>query len=417
MSLYGFPIGGVAAFDIKEGVISPGGIGFDINCGMRLITSNLTIKEVQPKLKELIDHLFKIVPAGVGSKGFLKVNQSQFKDIMETGTKWCVDNNYGWEEDLKKTEARGCITQANPDKVSQKAISRGLNQLGTLGSGNHYLEVQVAHASSIFEPEIAKVFKIHTPDQIVIMVHCGSRGFGHQIATDYLKVFDQAMKRYNITVKDRELGCAPFNSDEGQNYFQAMACAANMAFANRQVILHRIREGFSHVFKKSPEDLELNLVYDVAHNIAKIEKYKIDNKIKEVVVHRKGATRSFGPNNPELIPEYQKTGQPVILGGSMETGSYLLVGTKKAEEETFGSTAHGSGRTMSRAQAKREVRGDKLQKEMEQKGIYVRAVSMSGLAEESGIAYKDISKVVESLDGFGISKKIVALKPLGNVKG
>lgn len=417
MSLYGFPIGGVAAFDIKEGVISPGGIGFDINCGMRLITSNLTIKEVQPKLKELIDHLFKIVPAGVGSKGFLKVNQSQFKEIMKTGTKWCIENDYGWEEDLKKTEAHGRITQANPDKVSQKAISRGLNQLGTLGSGNHYLEVQVAHASSIFEPEIAKVFKIHTPDQIVIMVHCGSRGFGHQIATDYLKVFDEAMKKYSITVKDRELGCAPFSSDEGQDYFQAMACAANMAFANRQVILHRIREGFSHIFKKSPEDLELNLVYDVAHNIAKIEKYKIDNKIKEVVVHRKGATRSFGPNNPELIREYQKTGQPVILGGSMETGSYLLVGTKKAEDETFGSTAHGSGRTMSRAQAKREVRGDKLQKEMEQKGIYVRAVSMAGLAEEAGISYKDISKVVESLDGFGISKKIVALRPLGNVKG
>ncbi len=414
---YGFPIGGVAACDLKEGVISPGGVGFDINCGMRLVTTNLTIKEVQPKLKELIDYLFKTVPAGVGSKGFVKLNTQQFKEIMTSGVKWCIENGFGWEEDLKKTEAYGCIKQANPEKVSERAISRGISQLGTLGSGNHYLEVQVAHASAIFEPEIAKVFKIHTPDQIVIMVHCGSRGFGHQVATDYLKVFDQAMKKYNIIVKDRELGCAPFNSEEGQDYFQAMACAANMAFTNRQVILHRIREGFSHVFKKSAEELELNLVYDVAHNIAKIEKYKIDGKLKEVVVHRKGATRSFGLGNPELIPEYQKTGQPVIIGGSMETGSYLLVGTKKAEEETFGSTAHGSGRTMSRNQAKRQVRGDKLQKEMEKRGIYVRAVSMAGLAEESGIAYKQIDEVVDSLDKIGISKKIVKLAPIGNIKG
>ena len=249
------------------------------------------------------------------------------------------------------------------------------------------------------------------------MIHCGSRGFGHQIGTDYLKIFDDAMPSYNIEVNDRELACAPFQSKEGQDYFKAMACAANMAFANRQVILHRVREGFSKIFKKSPEDLELNLVYDVAHNIAKIEKYKINNKLKELIVHRKGATRSFGPDNNELDSLYRKVGQPVILGGSMETGSYLLVGTKTAEEETFGSTAHGSGRTMSRAQAKREIRGDKLQQDMEKRGIYVRTVSLSGLAEEAGKAYKPINDVVDVLDQAGISKKIVGLKPIGNIKG
>ena len=387
------------------------------NCGMRLVTTNLTIKEVQPKLKELIDTLFKIVPAGVGSKGFLKVNENQFKEIMESGVKWCVENGYGWEEDLERTEGHGLIPQADSTKVSDRAVKRGINQLGTLGSGNHYLEVQVAHANEIFDEEKAKAFGIHTPDQIVIMVHCGSRGFGHQIGTDYLKTFEPAMKKYGITVNDRELACAPFSSKEGQDYFKAMACAANMAFTNRQVILHRIREGFSQVFKKSPEALELNLVYDVAHNIAKVEKYKIDNKMKEVVVHRKGSTRAFGPDNNDLDKLYRKAGQPVIIGGSMETGSYLLVGTKKAEEETFGTTAHGSGRTMSRSQAKREVRGDKLQRDMEKRGIYVRAVSMSGLAEEAGVAYKPINDVVDTLDIAGISKRVVGLKPLGNIKG
>ena len=414
---YGFPIGGVAAFDLEEGVISPGGIGFDINCGMRLITTNLTIKEVQPRLKELIDTLFKIVPAGVGSKGFVKVNTNQFKELMEQGSRWCVEHDYGWDQDLKRTESHGLIEQADSNKVSDKAIKRGMNQLGTLGSGNHYLEVQVSHASNIFDENIAKTFGINTPEQVVIMIHCGSRGFGHQIGTDYLKIFDDAMPSYNIEVNDRELACAPFQSKEGQDYFKAMACAANMAFANRQVILHRVREGFSKIFKKSPEDLELNLVYDVAHNIAKIEKYKINNKLKELIVHRKGATRSFGPDNNELDSLYRKVGQPVILGGSMETGSYLLVGTKTAEEETFGSTAHGSGRTMSRAQAKREIRGDKLQQDMEKRGIYVRTVSLSGLAEEAGKAYKPINDVVDVLDQAGISKKIVGLKPIGNIKG
>ena len=414
---YGFPIGGVAAFDVDNGVISPGGIGFDINCGMRLVTTNLTIKEVQPKLKPLVDELFRIVPAGVGSKGFVKPNLQQFKEVMESGAKWCVENGYGWKEDLDRSEGYGKIEWADSSKVSDRAIKRGISQLGTLGSGNHYLEVQLTHASDIFDEDVAKKFGINQPNQVVIMLHCGSRGLGHQIATDYLKVFDSAMKKYDIKVVDRELACAPFSSKEGQDYYKAMACAANFAFSNRQVILHRIREGFSKVFNKSAEDLEINLIYDVAHNIAKVEEHKIDGKKKKLVVHRKGSTRAFGPGHPELSKMFQETGQPVIIGGSMETGSYLLAGTKKAEEETFGSTAHGSGRTMSRTKAKRLVNGGKLQKDMQQHGIYVKAVSMEGLAEEAGIAYKNISDVIDTVHEAGISKKIVALKPIGNIKG
>jgi tRNA-splicing ligase RtcB len=413
---YGFPIGGVAAMDPdKDGVISPGGIGFDINCGMRLITTTLTEKDVKPKIRELIDTLFNRVPAGVGSKGFLKLNNAQFKEVMQSGSKWCVEQGYGWDEDLERTEDSGSITGANPDKVTDRALQRGISQLGTLGSGNHYLEVQVAR--DIFEEKTAKKFGITSNDQVCVMVHCGSRGFGHQVATDYLKVFLGTMPKYGIKILDRELACAPFNSKEGQDYFTAMACAANAAFANRQVILHRIRECFSKVFNTSPEELGMHLVYDVAHNIAKIEEHKVNSKNKKLIIHRKGATRCFGPGRKELAPIYRDIGQPVILGGSMETGSYLLLGTEKALEETWGSTAHGSGRTMSRTKAKHLVRGEQLQKEMEKKGIYVRTVSYSGLAEEAGFAYKPISAVVNVMDELGISKKIVGFKPLGNVKG
>lgn len=387
------------------------------NCGMRLVTTNLTIKEVEPKLKELVSTFFQTVPSGVGAKGFVKINQSQFSEMMVDGSKWCVENGYGWKEDLERTEGYGKIDWADSSKVSDKAKQRGINQVGTLGSGNHYLEVQVAQAANIIDEEMAKKFGMHSPDQVVIMVHCGSRGFGHQIGTDYLRIFDGAMKKYNIPVLDRELACAPFASNEGQDYYRAMACAANMAFANRQVILHRIREGFSKVFNRSAEDLEMHMVYDVAHNIAKVEEHNMDGKRKKVVVHRKGSTRAFPPNHPELAPIYKKTGQPVIIGGSMETGSYLLVGTEKAMEDTFGTTAHGSGRTMSRKAAKRQVRGDKLQKDMEAKGIYVKSASMQGLAEEAGFAYKDINEVVETLKIAGISKPVVQLKPRANIKG
>ena len=383
---------------------------------MRLLTTNLTIDEVKPKLRELVDTFFKTVPAGVGVKGFVKITRPQFNDVMTQGVKWCVENGYGWEEDVERVEEHGVIKGADPSKVSDKAKSRGLEQIGTLGSGNHYLEVQLVAAENIFDAEIAERFGIFK-DQIVIMVHCGSRGFGHQIGTDYLRVFDGAMKKYNINVNDRELACAPFSSKEGQDYYAAMACAANMAFVNRQVILHRIREGFGKVFKRTPEDMEMHMVYDVAHNIAKVEEHKLGSKTKKVLVHRKGSTRSFAPHHSELAKLYKDTGQPVIIGGSMETGSFLLVGTDKAMEDTFGSTAHGSGRTMSRTQAKREVRGDQLQKDMEKRGIYVRAVSMAGLAEEAGRAYKDINDVIDAVSKAGISKPVVGLKPIGNVKG
>lgn len=384
---------------------------------MRLITTNLTFKEVKPKLKELVDTFFRTVPTGVGVKGFVGVSKDEFRDVMRDGVRWCAENGYGWDEDWKHSEAYGKIDWADPEKVSDKAIKRGIDQLGTLGSGNHYLEIQVAHGQNIFDQETAKAFGIHTPEQVVVMVHCGSRGFGHQIATDYLKIFDDAMRKYNITVKDRELSCAPFSSPEGQDYYKAMACAANMAFANRQVITHRIREGFQKIFGQTSEALDMHLVWDCCHNIARREKYKIDGKEKWVVVHRKGATKSFGPGHHELPPEYSKHGSPIIIGGSMETGSYLLAGTKKAEEETFASTAHGSGRTMSRTKAKQMVRGDQLQKDMEKKGIYVRAVSMPGLAEEAGMAYKDVSDVISAVHEAGISRRVVGLKPIGNIKG
>jgi tRNA-splicing ligase RtcB len=412
---YGFPIGGVAAFDKKEGIISPGGIGFDINCGMRLITTNLTVDEVLPKIKELVDLLFERVPSGVGRGGFVQVDKKKFQDIMINGAKWCVENGYGWKEDLERIEDNGRIPWADPSKVSDKAVKRGIGQIGTLGSGNHFLEIQ--QAAQIFDKETAAKLGITSDKQVCIMVHCGSRGFGHQIGTDYLKIFTEAMPKYGIKVRDPELACAPFESQEGQDYFKAMACAANMAFANRQVILHRIRECFSEIFKKTPEEMEMHLVYDVAHNIAKIEKHKYEGKERELVVHRKGATRCFGPSREELAPMFKETGQPVIVGGSMETGSYLLVGTDNALEETWGSTAHGAGRTMSRTQARKQVKGAELQKTMEKHGIYVKTASYSGLAEEAGFAYKSVSEVVDTMHIAGVSKKVVKLTPIGNIKG
>ena len=413
---YGFPIGGVAAFSREDGVISPGGIGFDINCGMRLIRTDLTVSEVKPRIRELVDILFKTVPAGVGSKGLVKLSVEEFKRVMIHGVEWCIEKGYGWEHDKERIEEHGCMPGADPSKVSEKAISRGISQLGTLGSGNHYLEIQVAQTEKIFDKNVAKAFGIFE-NQILVMVHCGSRGFGHQVATDYLRVFDTAMKKYGIVVRDRELACAPFNSPEGQDYYKAMACAANVAFPNRQVIVHRVREGFSEVFGKEPEELGMDIIYDVAHNVAKIETHEVDGEEKELLVHRKGSTRCFGPGRKEIPEIYRKIGQPVIVGGSMETGSYLLVGTEKAMKETFGSTMHGSGRTMSRTAAKKKVIGAELKKEMERAGIIVRAVSMAGLAEEAGFAYKDISEVVDTMEMAGISRKVVGLRPIGNIKG
>jgi tRNA-splicing ligase RtcB len=410
---YGFPIGGVAAFDVHDGVISPGGVGYDINCGMRLIRTDLTLEDVQPRLEQLMTELFRKVPAGVGSKGFLRVDRREFEEVMRKGARWCVERGYGLSRDLAHIEEQGCLPGADPEKVSDHAVARGIGQLGTLGSGNHYLEVQVVSNDRIFDPDTAAALGITGHDQIVVMVHCGSRGFGHQVASDFLSVFEKAMRRYGISVKDQQLACAPFRSPEGQDYFAAMNCAANTAFANRQVITHQIREAFSAVFGQPAETLGMDLVYDVAHNIAKVERYEEG----DLVVHRKGSTRAFGPGRPELSPLFQHIGQPVICGGSMETGSYLLVGTERAMHETFGSTMHGSGRTMSRAQAKKSVRGEQLQKQMAKRGIVVKAVSMSGLAEEAGFAYKNISDVVETVDRAGITKKVAELRPIGNIKG
>jgi tRNA-splicing ligase RtcB len=387
------------------------------NCGMRLIRTNLRYPEVKPKVKELVDLIFRLVPAGVGVKGFLNVSNSQFDEVMQYGVKWCAENDLAWEDDPSHVEEGGFIKGADPSKVSRQARSRGIGQLGTLGSGNHYLEIQVVDPDRFLDTELAKHFGIVHDDQVMVMVHCGSRGFGHQIGSDYLRVFDSAMRRHGIVVRDRELACAPFSSKEGRDYYGAMVCAANMAFTNRQVIVQRVREAFSRVFHRDAESLDMHLVYDVCHNVAKVERHSYDGSSAELLVHRKGATRSFGPGHPDIPAAYRSIGQPVIIGGSMETGSYLLIGTSKAMEETFGSTAHGSGRTMSRTAAKKMVRGAELQREMLQRGIYVRAATEDGLAEEAGMAYKDISEVVETMDVAGISKKVVALRPVGNIKG
>ncbi len=414
---YGFPIGGMAAFDPAKGVISPGGIGFDINCGMRLMTTSLTIDEVRPRLKELVDMLFYRVPSGVGSTGFLRLSQDEFRDVIEEGSRWCLKRGYASRDDVELTEEQGCFEGADASKVSRRAIERGFDQVGTLGSGNHYCEIQVASPENVFDAELANAFGFSLPNQIAVMFHCGSRGFGHQVATDYLQSFLKVMEpKYGIKVRDRELACAPFNSKEGQDYFAAMKCAANMAFANRQMILYRIREVFSEVFKRSPEDLGLNMVYDVTHNTAKLEEHVVKGKKTKLLVHRKGATRAFAPGMAGLPEQYREAGQPVIIGGSMETGSYLLAGIESGAE-AFYTTAHGSGRTMSRHQAKRMYRGSSLQHDMEARGIYVRSVTWGGLAEEAGAAYKQIDEVVEATERAGLSKRVLRLTPIGNIKG
>ena len=414
---YGFPIGGVAAMDPeKGGVISPGGIGFDINCGMRLVRTGLSYDDVKPKLKELVDRLFAAVPAGVGSKGFLRLSKDEFRRVVEQGAGWCVKNGYGWQEDLELTEEFGCMDGVDVSTISEKAVERGFNQIGTLGSGNHYLEIQVLKKEHMYDEKLAEAFGLF-PGQIVLMFHCGSRGFGHQIATDYLQIFLKVMEsKYRIKVPDRELACAPLDSPEGRDYFSAMKGGINMSFANRQMILHRIREVFSRMFGRPADRLGLNMVYDVCHNTAKLERHTVGGRERNLLVHRKGATRAFGPGMQGLPECYRSIGQPVIIGGSMETGSYLLVGTKEGGQ-TFYSTAHGSGRTMSRAKARKQWRGDRLQREMEQRGIYVRTASWPGLAEEAGGAYKDIDDVVAASEQAGISKRVARFIPIGNVKG
>jgi len=414
---YGFPIGGVVAIDPEVGVISPGGIGFDINCGIRLVATSLTLDEINSQLRSLVDKLFKSIPSGVGVKGKIKLSDSKLDDAMLMGAQWAIENGYGKKEDLEYIEDEGCIKGANPHSISAKARDRGRNQIGTLGSGNHFIEIQVAKKENIFDQKIAREFGIFLDNQIVIMIHTGSRAFGHQVASDYLQRFSSVMQsKYCLSMPDRELSCAPFYSEEGKAYFEAMNCAINIAFVNRQVIMHRIREVCADLFKKTPDDLGIRLVYDICHNTAKLENHNIDGMEKNLLIHRKGATRSFPKGMEGLPSRYMGIGQPVIIAGSMESGSYLLVGSPDAKE-TFYSAAHGSGRLMSRKKARKLFSGKEMQKELEKKGIYIQTDSYSALAEEAGGAYKNIDDVIDVTSHAGLSKPVVKLVPVGNIKG
>jgi len=413
---YGFPIGGVAATDFDEGVISPGGVGYDINCGVRLLTTNLSEENIRPKLVQLANAIFDNVPCGLGSrrKDF-KVTIHDLDRLVMEGVQWVIDQGLGWSEDAEHCEERGCMKNANPDKVSTTAKNRGLTQIGTLGSGNHFLEIQ--KVDKIYDEKTAKTFRIHHEGQVTVMIHCGSRGFGHQICSDYLRVMERAIHKYKIVLPDRELACAPGNSNEAEDYYEAMACAVNYAFANRQSIMHWVRQSFQQVFKEDPEKFGLNLVYDVAHNIAKIEIHKVNGEKRKVWVHRKGATRAFPPEHPEIPADYRSVGQPVIIPGSMGTSSWILVGTEKAMELSFGSTAHGAGRMLSRTAAKRRFFGGDVRRSLEQRGIAVRAASAVVLAEEADPAYKNVDMVAEVSDKVGIATKVARLVPLAVVKG
>jgi tRNA-splicing ligase RtcB len=413
---YGFPIGGVAATDHDEGVISPGGVGYDINCGVRLLTTNLSEDDIRPKLSVLTNTIFENVPCGLGSRRTdLRVSLNDLERTVTDGVGWAIEQGLGWHEDAEHCEERGCMKNANPDKVSATAKSRGLQQIGTLGSGNHFLEIQ--KVDKIFDTRTAKVFGITHEGQVTTMIHCGSRGFGHQICSDYLRVMERAISKYKIVLPDRELACAPGKSVEAQDYYQAMACAVNYAFANRQAIMHWVRQSFKKAFREDPEKFGLKLVYDVAHNIAKIEEHDVDGQRKKVWVHRKGATRAFPPGNPEIPPDYSSAGQPVLIPGSMGTSSWLLVGTQKAMELSFGSTAHGAGRMMSRTAAKRNYWGADIKRALEQRGIYVRAASSIVLAEEADAAYKNVDAVAEVSDRVGIATKVARFVPIAVVKG
>jgi tRNA-splicing ligase RtcB (3'-phosphate/5'-hydroxy nucleic acid ligase) len=412
---YGFPIGGVAAFGEEDGIISPGGVGFDISCGVRILRSNLGIEDVKDKLEDMMGVLSLSIPKGVGTKGKIKLSRNELKQLMVEGINWAIKNGYAWEEDKYFIEEEGRMEDTNPDYVSSYAIDRGLSQIGTLGSGNHFLEIQVVE--EIYDTKAAEAMGLKE-GQITIMIHSGSRGFGHQVCSDYIKIMQQNTNKYGIKLTDRQLACAPLNSTEGKRYYKAMNCAANYAMVNRQCLAYWAREALEKIFNKSQEKLGLSIVYDVSHNIAKFEEYNIDGKFKKVCVHRKGATRSYPPGHKDIPEQYKSIGQPVLIPGDMGRYSYILVGTEKSMDESFGSTCHGAGRLMSRTKAKKIVQGSELKKELfNDKGIVVVAGSMSGLAEEAPIAYKDVSMVVDIAHNAGLSKKAVRLRPLGVLKG
>ena len=412
---YGFPIGGVAAMDVKNGVISPGGVGYDINCGVRLLRSNLGEAEVKTKINQLVNELFNNIPSGLGSEGKIKISHKEMERLMVKGASWAVEHGFGSEDDLDVTEEGGRVEGADPSKISDRAIKRGMPQAGTLGSGNHFVEVQVV--KEIFEPYIAGIMGINEVGQVLILIHTGSRGFGHQVCTDHLRVMEGAVSTYGIKLPDRQLACAPIESREGKDYLAAMACAANYAWVNRQCIAHWVRESFSRVFGKSAEELGIRQIYDVAHNIAKIEVHKVDGRSVKVCVHRKGATRAFPAGHKDVSQRYQEIGQPVLIPGDMGRCSFVAVGTEKAMEETFGSTCHGAGRVLSRGAAKRALKGRDVVRELQERGITVKAHSIPSLAEEASQAYKDVTEVIDVVHQAGICKKVAMAVPIGVIKG
>lgn len=412
---YGFPIGGVAAFDVERGVISPGGVGYDINCGVRLLRSGLDRKDVEKKISVLVDALFRNIPSGVGSRRKdLKLGHKEMGKLLSNGVRWAVEEGFGTAEDLAHIEAGGCISGADPEAVSERAVERGHTQVGTLGSGNHFVEV--GFVETVFDPEAASAFGLEQ-GRATLTIHTGSRGLGHQVCEDYIRVMPEASRRSGLELPDPQLCCAPLDSQEGRRYLAAMACAANFAFVNRQMITHWARETFEQVFGLSSDEIQLGLVYDVCHNIAKIETHNVEGRQIRVCVHRKGATRAFPPGHSEIPPDYRAVGQPVLIPGDMGRCSYVLVGTDRAAQESFASTCHGAGRLMSRHQAKKAARGRSIPRELEKRGILVRGASLGTLVEEIPEAYKDVEEVVQVVHEAGISRKVARLRPLGVIKG
>ena len=411
---YGFPVGGVAAMDAEEGMISPGGVGYDINCGVRLLRSNLTEKDVRAKLKDLVTDLFSSIPSGVGSKGSVRLTASELDEVLVKGVNWAIDNGYGSSDDADVCEENGQIQNADPNKVSDKARKRGAPQLGSLGSGNHFLEVQ--KVAEVHDEEAANRMGLKE-GTITVLIHCGSRGFGHQVCSDYLRVAEQAMDKYDINLPDRELACVPNNSEEGESYRAAMFSALNFAWSNRQMLTHWTRKSIERVFNQSESDLDMKLVYDVAHNIAKVEKHKVDGRERKVVVHRKGATRAFPANRDEIPSKYRDLGQPVLVPGSMGTASWVLLGQPNSMDLSFGSTAHGAGRTMSRTKARRNFSEEDVKKSLNDKGIFIKALTRDGVVEETPQAYKDVDAVVNVSHNLGIATKVAKLVPIGVIKG
>jgi len=412
---YGFPIGGVAAFDADEGIITPGGVGYDINCGVRLMRTDLTYEEVRPRASELIDRIFGLVPCGVGVGSKIRLSADELDNAVVEGVEWAIGRGYGWEGDSEHMEEGGRMEEANPDKVSSRAKKRGSGQLGTLGAGNHFLEI--ARVREVYDEDAARAFGIAGPDQVVVWIHTGSRGYGHQIASDYIRVMDRAVRDYGISIPARELGCAPLKSREAEDYYQAMSCAINWAFINRHIIMHHVRQAFEETFQRSAEEMGMKLVYGMTHNTAKRETHEVDGRRVRTVVHRKGASRAFGPGRADLPDDYKGVGQPVLLVGTMGTASYLLVGTERGEEISFASTAHGAGRVMSRTGARRRFTAKEILSGLRRKGIVVRAASGRIVEEESPDSYKDIHRVAEVSHRLGIGRKVMMSVPVAVAKG